>query len=129
MKLLNLAHLYASFFLITGILSSLDSKPKNDYTEILQPTAIVKIINKSQYTLENIRLYSRDFEDLKPGDSSDCKTIEFNKEKDDATILTIVEQIRFGVYLKAPVSNKTYTVIIDSIQLDKRNIFVSEIEN
>ncbi|NER13993.1 hypothetical protein GWK08_11115 [Leptobacterium flavescens] len=90
--------------------------------------SFIRILNNSKYPLGNIMLYSKHFKDLRPGDSSKYKKIRFDERKDDAIVFVSVNEVNFAVFLTVPEIGRKYTVVIDSIQLKERNIFVRELK-
>ncbi|SHJ92744.1 hypothetical protein SAMN04487911_1605 [Arenibacter nanhaiticus] len=83
---------------------------------IVQETKI-RVINRTNNNFSNVVLFSMEFSDLKPKDTSEYKILNYDPLRDDPLIYCSMGEINYARYLEIPkegVLNFTYA--IDSIQ-------------
>tara|TARA_R100001369_G_scaffold86579_2_gene121195 strand:+ start:2726 stop:3049 length:324 start_codon:yes stop_codon:yes gene_type:complete len=87
----------------------------------------IRVINRTNESFSNVVLYSMDFEDLKPGDTSVYKILDYDPLKDDPLIYCSIGDINFARYLEIPSENiRNFSYLIDSVQ--NGILYVSSVE-
>lgn len=89
----------------------------------------IRLINNSNFKITNILAFSISFSDLNPRDSTEYRTLKYDFLKDDPLLYIKVRNENLSLYLKIPDYPSKYTYNIDSIQLEKKVIYVSLLEN
>jgi len=99
---------------------------KNDNS---QSKMAVRIINKSEFDLSNISLFSIKFEDLGLKRSTDYKNLNFNIDSDDAMMYLTAKNKRFALYVSPSTVNGHYSYIIDSLSMQRSYIYMRKVRN
>lgn len=100
------------------------TKPVCEEVQVQENEVKIRTVNNSDYALTRVSMFSTEFGDLKPKDSTEYKPFEFDPLSDDSLIYCIYKGIHYARYI--PVPNKGaghYTYSIDSLK--NRIIYVS----
>lgn len=89
----------------------------------------IRIVNLSQYKISDLSLFSIQFVDLNPKDTSEFKILNFKELEDSPMIYGTANGTRLSRYLEIAPLKINYTYRIDSIQIENRVIHVTLIEN
>ncbi|WP_133067223.1 hypothetical protein [Flagellimonas pacifica] len=82
-------------------------------------TKRIRVINNSEHSLSRVSLFSMNFEDLNPKDTSQYKEFDYDPLKDDALIYCVVNKKNMGRYLEIPNKEVLWmTYVIDSLKND-----------
>lgn len=82
-----------------------------------QQSITLRIINACPYTVYNVTLFSEQFANLKPGDTSNYQTLNYRPLQDDSLIYLSIEEKNYGRYVTIPkADNEKVSYVIDSIQ-------------
>ncbi len=82
-----------------------------------QTSTKIRVVNNSEFYFTGVSLFSMNFDNLKPGDSSSYKLLKYDPLKDDSLIYCIAEGYNYGRYLKLPDKEfGNYTYQIDSVK-------------
>ncbi|MEO5789232.1 MAG: hypothetical protein ACOH2D_12070 [Gelidibacter sp.] len=102
--------------LIVGVLGLCAFCSSKEGIHKVQKTKI-RVINLSEEHFTNVMLFSMNFQDLKPRDTSEYQVLNFDPLKDDSLIYCSVGGVNFARYLEIPVNEvKNVSYLIDSIQ-------------
>lgn len=86
---------------------------RNDLT---QESTQIRIINNTMYKFTQVSLFSMEFGDLYPNDTSDYKTLNFDRLEDNDMIYGVQDGERLGRYVMLPDSTaKYFTYSLDSV--------------
>jgi hypothetical protein len=98
-------------------------------SRIHQDKVCISIQNNSGHKLVKLSIFSIKFKDLPSGRKTSFKSLNFNKKKDDAMLYLTAANIPFMLYIPPKQKRGNYTYTIDSLDLQKRYIYLVEIQN
>ncbi|RIV46055.1 hypothetical protein D2V05_05675 [Flagellimonas pelagia] len=80
-------------------------------------TTQIRVINHTEHRFTNISLFSMDFGDLNPMDSTAFKDLKYDALKDDPLIYCVFEGKNLGRYINIPEKNtQRFSYSIDSLR-------------
>lgn len=95
----------------------------------LQTKVCYRIYNLSNYSVTEIALFSRSFQDLNQNKKSKYLKINFQKDQDDPMLYLTANQKRLAIYVSPAEDKGNYTFVIDSIDIERRKIYVNRIKD
>ena len=82
-----------------------------------QEVTRIRVINSTALSFTNVSMFSMQFKDLQPGDSSAFKLLRYDPLRHDPLIYCMHEGVNYGRYLQIPEKGVgKYTYVIDSIK-------------
>ncbi|MCL6266245.1 hypothetical protein [Flagellimonas myxillae] len=82
-----------------------------------QNDLFIRIINDTSHEFTNVSLFSMEFQDLSPQDTTKYLALKFDSLKHDPLIYCVSEGTNYGRYVKIPEGNAGYyTYTIDSLK-------------
>ena len=112
---MNVVRLSCAILSILGFVQGVDcgKKPEIDQEVATQ----IRIINHTEHRFTNISLFSMDFGDLNPMDSTAFKDLKYDALKDDSLIYCVFEGKNLGRYVNIPEKNiPRFSYTIDSLK-------------
>ena len=89
----------------------------------------IRIVNESKFKLTKISLFSIKFTDLNVHDTSIYKNLNFDDNRDDAMLYLTVNKKHFVLFV-SPIDVKgKYSFIIDSVNVERRYIYMRRTMN
>ncbi len=83
---------------------------------LTQESTQIRIINNTMHKFTQVSLFSMEFGDLYPNDTSDYKTLNFDQLEDNDMIYCVQDGERLGRYVMLPDSTaKYFTYSLDSV--------------